>query len=307
MYRVNELPDGLIPWNSGEMVPAIIHCIIAGCGTIGSLLILIAHTGVELPPNLLMTLSLVLADFIYLSTAFVIDVINIAAGGFAVGRAGCIWGAMLILIGCFASVSALLASTLERYFHIMHQKSLTPRQGWLIVLGIWTFAIFMSCFPSFFGIEQKTYGLNSGLTVCVLSWWDEGPSAVFTTIIALITLLICTGVMFYCYFRIVWTYVTVVRRVEQAQHTHMKTSILSVWGQSVNVYNAELGTIREESVEGPPSPPASPSEPMAPPLPTVTRKIDSSLSKQERTLLTRAIVLTVTFLSLWSPYLAKVC
>jgi hypothetical protein len=307
MYRVNELPDGLIPWNEGQMLPAILHCIIAGCGMLSSLVILVAHIGADLQANLLMTLSLVLADFVYLSTAFVIDVMNISAGGFTVGRVGCTWEAMLILVGCFGSVSALLASTFERYLHIMHQRSMTPKQGWFVVLGMWAFAIFMSCFPSFFGIGQKTYGLNSGLTVCVLAWWDGGPSAIFTTVVALITLLICTGVMFYCYFRIVASYVAVVRKVERAQQSQLKTSIVSVWGQSVLIHNPELQTVREESDDfSPTSPPASPTQPIAFKFPTVSKKVDSNLSRQERLLLTRALVLTMTFLSLWSPYLVKV-
>jgi hypothetical protein len=287
MYRVSEMPEGVIPWVLGQMPIAILHCIISGIGMLGSVIILLSHVGAELQPNLLLTLSLVMGDVVLLAATFTVDTINLTHGGFAVGRSGCVWEAMVILLGCFASVLSILATTVERYLHIMHQRSLTMREAWLVVGLLWFISMVGSWFPTFFGAQDKAYGLNSGMTVCVTAWWDSGFWATLTTVLAMISFLACAMAMFYCYYIIVSTYVRYSQKIARQQQLSMNTTTLNtVWGKSIMAQQVSVLSNSAKSIES-------------------HRTKGTTLSQQERTLLTKALILTLTFMTMWSPYFVK--
>jgi hypothetical protein len=288
MYRVSEMPEGIIPWVLGQTPFVILHCMISGIGMLGSVIILLTHIGAELQPNLLLTLSLVMGDVVLLTTTFTVDTINLSQGGFAVGRTGCVWEAMVILLGCFASVLSILASTVERYLHIIHQRSMTVREAWMVVGLLWFISMVGSWFPTFFGAQDMAYGLNSGLTVCVTAWWDSGFWANLTTVLAIISFLACSMAMFYCYYVIVSTYVSYSQKVARQQQmlSLNVTTIHTVWGASIMSQQVSAISDSAKSTES-------------------ERAKGISFSQQERTLLTKALILTSTFMTMWSPYFVK--
>jgi hypothetical protein len=290
MYRISDHPESILMWNSEVYTLAIIHCIVSGVGMLGSFVVLISHIGDKLQPNMLPTLSLVMADFLVLLTTFTVDIINLGAGGWAVGRVGCVAEALMICIGCFASVFSILASTVERYMHIIHQRSLTLREAWLMVATVWSVSMVGSWFPLFFGAQDMAYGLNSGLTVCVIAWWDSGAWATTSTILALVAFISCLFGMAYCYFVIVRMYVTYSQKIAKQRMAFQTNAISSVWGKSVLPAD---GTVLSQM------------ENMSPVKETDLDKGKDLLSQMERVLLTKALILTMTFLLMWSPYFVK--
>jgi hypothetical protein len=290
MFRISDLPDAILLWSPEVYSLAIVHCIISGIGMLGSFVVLLSHVGDKIQPNMLPTLSLVMADFLVLSTTFSVDILNLGKGGWAVGKVGCVAEALMICIGCFSSVFSILASTVERYLHIIHQRSVTSREAWLMVAVVWFVSMVGSWFPLFFGAQDKAYGLNSGLTVCVIAWWDSGAWATSSTVLALVAFLSCVFGMAYCYFRIVYTYFSYSQKVAQQRFTFQVNAISTVWGRSVAQTE---GTI------------ASQLDSIAKIEEMNNHQRKEILSQQERVLLTKALILTLTFLVLWSPYFVK--
>jgi hypothetical protein len=293
MYKVSELPDGIILWVNGEYTAMIFHSFVAVMGIFGHLLIFLCHVPIatNIQPNLILTMSLVLADLVFLLDVLVVNVFNLRAGGFSGGSSMCMIGAALTLLSGFASVFTLLSSTLERYLHIVHQKEVSKRQACLWVVAIWVGAFIASCFPIFFGAERDTYGLNSGLTHCVLAWWAvEGPGSsftLFTCTAVLVTFLLCSGVMVYCYFNIVSTYISARKSV--ASHSHvkgLKSSVVDTWGKSIQETKEYMSGGTAESAS--------------------TKQPKPKQANQQRILLTKAIVLTASFFVMWTPYFLKV-
>ncbi len=97
MYSLNQLPDGLIPFTTGQYIAAVIHLCLGIIGCFGSLLVILAHRTVENPPSILLMLSLNWADLYFCTTLVIFDVINIHQGGWAVGKTGCMIDSIIIL------------------------------------------------------------------------------------------------------------------------------------------------------------------------------------------------------------------
>jgi disulfide bond formation protein DsbB len=290
MFRISDLPDTILLWNPETYTLMIIHCIIAGIGMWGSFVVLLSHLGDKLQPNMLPILSLIMADFIATSTTVIMDSINLARGGFAIGKSGCVWLAVIVPLCCFASVLSILACALERYFQIIHQRSVTSREAWVMIVVIWFVSMVGNWFPTFFGAQDKAYGLNSGLTVCTIAWWDGGAWATSSTVLALVTFLSCLFGMGYCYFQIVGTYCSYSQQLVKQMLTIESKANSSELVQS------------ESPVEDVADPPTEKTPQREEPNSHNRKEL---LFQKERVLLTKALVLTLTFLLLWSPYFIK--
>jgi hypothetical protein len=297
MYTIDQLPNGVLDWNTADNVVVIIHMLLALIGLLGHGLILVSLVGYRVNSNLILTISLVLSDCIFMGIALYADVYNLISGGYAGGKLMCLTQAMLILLGCFGSVFAILSTTLERYLHIIHQKEVTTGQALLWVLMMWIGSVVFSWFPLFFSAQETTYGLNSGLVVCVIAWWSSrgtnGWFTMFTAMAVLITYLFCSSIMIYCYYRIVGTYITIARGVRKSTDEQQigTMAISNMWGKTVDAHSS-VSSYPDQAMDRKPL--------------GKSAKKDLTLSQQERLLLTKAIILTVTFFVMWTPYLLKV-
>jgi hypothetical protein len=299
MYTIEQLPNEIIAWNAGDTAVAIIHVLLAATGILGHILILVSLIGYRVNSNLILTISLVISDCVFMGIALYVDIYNLIGGGYAGGKAMCLSQSMLILLGCFGSVFAILSTTIERYLHIIHQKEVSTTQALLWVAMMWAGSVIFSWFPLFFSAQDTTYGLNSGLVVCVIAWWSvkgaNGWFTLFTAMAVLVTYLVCSSLMIYCYYRIVGTYMSIARGVKRTTEEQQigTMAISTMWGKTADSQiNSSMGSSPEQS-----------SEPR--PL-TKKGKVDLTLSQQERLLLTKAIILTATFFVMWTPYLVKV-
>jgi hypothetical protein len=290
MSRIDQLPIGIVPWVNGELAPAIIHTTINVFGLVGHSLVLTSFIGAKLQPSMYLTLTLSISDFMMLATCLVVNVSNLTVGGFFGGASMCAWETKMVLFSCFASVFALLSTTFERYLHIIHQKEVTKSQVLIWIGTLWVAAFVVGWFPVFFGKEASTYGLQSGLVHCTLAWWSiDGPAGAFTLFACLATIstfLACSGVMIFCYYRIVMTYIMATRSVKK-QSQGVTASTISAVGSQVKSNNHTTNSVATDQLP-------------------IKGKKKETMSKQEKMLLTKAILLTMSFLTMWTPYFLKI-
>jgi hypothetical protein len=288
MPTLDQLSNGILPWTNGEAPYAAVHAIITGTGILGHLVVLGSLLGATMQANMILTLSLALADLLFVACCFIVNVMNLSGNGYVGGRFTCLWQSKFMLLAGFASVFTLLTATFERYLHIIHQKELNKKQIGLIVAGIWILAAILALFPVFFDSQGSTYGLNSGLTHCTLAWWaTEGKGSTFALVTCtgvLLTYLLCSGLMMFCYYQIVMTYMKASRSVNNHSPGNMTSTMSSAWGTSV-------GATKSQTAEM---------------VSSAQSDKKKKGSQQERVLLTKAIVLTCSFFCLWTPYLIKV-
>jgi hypothetical protein len=288
MSRVNELSNDIILWRNGELFPAIIHTLITFVGVIGHVTILASQLNTKIPPTMMLTISLVVSDLVFLFMALVVNIGNLTVGGFYGGKQMCIWESKIVLVGCFASVFALLSTTFERYLYIVHQKNVSKAQVIVWIACLWMLSFCISWLPVFFGYQETTFGLNSGNIHCVLAWWSlDGPGGTFTLITCLatlITFLSCSFVMMYCYYSIVSSYIQAKKKVQQwHQQSNFGTSI-----RELTMRSEASAATQNSTGKGTES------------------KDQTVLSPQERQLLKKAMILTFTFFCCWGPYFVKV-
>jgi hypothetical protein len=293
MSRVDQLPTGIVPWVNGELAPAIIHTAINVVGLVGHTLVLTSFIGAKLQPSMYLTLTLSISDFMMLTTCLVVNVSNLTVNGFYGGASMCTWETKMVLFACFASVFALLSTTFERYLHIIHQKEVTKSQVLIWIGTLWVSAFVVGWFPVFFGREASTYGLQSGLVHCTLAWWSiDGPAGAFTLfacVATISTFLACSGVMIFCYYRIVITYIKATRSVKH---------------QSLGVQASTLSAVGTQGKSGTDTATTN-SAATGFQVPLQGKK-KVTMSKQEKMLLTKAILLTMSFLTMWTPYFLKI-
>jgi hypothetical protein len=233
---------------------------------------------------MMLTISLVVSDLIFLFMALVVNIGNLSVGGFYGGKQMCIWESKIVLVGCFASVFALLSTTFERYLYIVRQKDVSREQILVWIASLWTLSFCISWLPVFFGQQESTFGLNSGNIHCVLAWWSlDGPGGTFTLITCLATLLTflsCSAVMVYCYYSIVHSYMQAKKTLQLHNRTHFATSV-----RELTLRSAATAITESSGKES---------------------KDRAIISQQERLLLRKAMILTFTFFCCWGPYFIKV-
>jgi hypothetical protein len=268
MYLVKDIAS-IIKFEGFHIPGVIVHLMIGISGLLGGITVLLAQRNQKLTPDMKLVISLVCADILLCSSVIVYDISNLAGGGWVYGGTGCAIHAMFMIGCCFASVFTLLAITIERYRSILLSTRVTDTQAYWMIFTIWFTSLFIVFIPVATQSTGTAYGLNAGLLVCTISWYEWSPAPLFMTSLVFITFIIVTSVISFVYTKIVVSYLSIQRKVHKSGTSG--TDTMSSAGKN--------GSSKSEASGG--------------------------YTKQQQQLIIKSAVLTASFFFCWAPYMVK--
>jgi hypothetical protein len=271
--RIQEIPNRVIPWEGSQSIMVIIHVSWGLVGFGAAMTVLLAHITQKVSANLLLTLSLCVADLYFISSVLIFGFINISQGGWATGQVGCAIDAFIVLSSCFCSIWTLMTATLERYFQVVRSKDLTKSRAWLSVIGLWLISFVIGGLPLITNTYQSTYGLQSTNLLCNFSWWNNSPAQYVMHFFSFGAIFGCLAVIIFCYAGIFLKFRKTVRSVQAKELI------------TQSFMTATAKTVGSESTKS---------------------EKESIFSPKEVRLLIKSVVLTCTYVIGWTPYLIKI-
>jgi hypothetical protein len=271
--KLQEIPNRIVPWQGSQSVMVIIHVAWGMVGFGAAVTVLAAHIGQKVSANLLLTLSLCVADLYFISSVLIFGFINISNGGWATGQLGCAIDAFIVLSSCFCSILTLWTATLERYFQVVHSKDLTKRRAWVSVLGLWLVSFIIGGLPLITNTSQTTYGLQSTNLLCNFAWWNNSLAQIVMHILSFVTLFGCLSAICFCYIGIFLKFRATMRHVQAKELITQSFMIKTAKSESSQATKSDR---------------------------------ESIFSPKEVRLLIKSIVLTCTYIIGWTPYMIKI-
>jgi hypothetical protein len=276
VMRINDMPDGIVRWEGGQSVMVVVHCIGCVIGFFPAVAVLVAHFRQNNSANILLNLCLCTADLYLLTSMAIFDFINIAGGGWATGKIGCVINGFILCTCCFCSILTLLTATVERYLQVVHSSAMSKPRAWLAVISLWMLSFILGGLPFIINTFGITYALQSSNLLCVFSWWDRSLAQILINVTAFCTIISCLSAMIFCYASIFMTFRKAARSVG------VKSFISQSMMSSANTKKSLVNSVQSNTEK------------------------DSALMAKEVRLLIKAVVLTLSFVIGWTPYMIKI-
>lgn len=274
MTEIKDLTDQIINYTSAEYIGSSVMVSLGafGCITTGTLLFALGQERAQKSSGLYLYESFFSAGFLISLEVLFFNAKDLYYGGMSMGPKGCVVSAVFNLGFCCISILSLLAIATERYVNItlaIHPNC--PKINFkYVVLAIWIFAISFSTLPVYTGNFLVSFALQPGKLMCCLSWWEKDAASLSVTAAALFTMISCTLGMTFCYYNVFMTVFTVSKNAKSSKLTGFGTSVVSSSSEPQSAESAPQ--IREKR-------------------------------NHEREVLIKAVAVTGTFLTFWTPYL----
>ncbi|KAJ3346174.1 hypothetical protein HDU91_007123 [Kappamyces sp. JEL0680] len=259
-----------LTYPASSQVASILFLSIAIVGTLALTVVLLSTVGRNNSPSTLLVLSLCFADLLYCFSSVIVTAVNISAGGWALGDAGCIISNILVILSCYCSVLSLLSITLERYLSVIRQTILSRRTAIIWIASLWIVSTIIAFLPFMTGNLSDGIALQSAMLICATTWSSRSGPVVFEILLAIVVLLSCVLFMTFAYYCIVAQYIKTVRKLDKQSNSDIFNPSLSS-----SVFSTKSGGL-SGSIQ---------------------------LRADEKKLMIKAIVISGSFTIMWTPYM----
>ena len=161
MTTLENMPDGLIPFDTAHAFLFPILQIPKIFATLSSLLVILAIYKAGPYQDSKFLLSLCIADLLFSTHVVILTAFEIQYGGFPFGKIGCTLMAAIVFVTAAAAIYSLAAMAINMYLVLIRRVYLTDWQKDGIIIGIWVFLIALpaSFLPTDFRFK--------GLIICI--------------------------------------------------------------------------------------------------------------------------------------------
>jgi hypothetical protein len=288
MSQVKDITSEVIRYENNEFVFAAIHWAIGIAGTLMGLVVMIASLRASQSKGIVLYVSLLTADLFFCMSVIVMGGADLYHGGYSLGPVFCAFDSVLIMTSCCASILSLVALAAERYYATVRMRFLSTSTWIGTVIFIWCFSLFFATLPLVAGTAGRTFALEPGKLVCVLSWWETDFWSL-VVIFATLIVLCLTGIsLVFAYATIVHSFRKTAKTVREFSSNNSSNYSDTHSSHSRSIYNSgekDGNVFRSQKKK---------------------MLVKTASSVAERNLLYKAIGFSGSFLFFWSPYVVLI-